>query len=437
MYIPSGIAELHLHLYGCFTPEDLYQRGCELRGEMPRWDWFQQEYTAACGKSPTHYWTHPQGQKKLAEEILLRAPASFAQFQSRFNLSIALFPALDPATTRIALRRAESQGIVYGEFRMVIPPHFTEPQGKELLTLLGETFLACTHATFTPKLLISLPGFSLSLTERHYRWIQETRITSPALSQVLVGLDFCGDEESQPPLEKEAFFRQLHDDNHASSRSLLACYHVGECFSHIGMDNSIRRIWQTHSLGVHRLSHASALGIPPAAMAHRPIRETATERSQHLQFLLKEHEWLQGAGMEYDLDAAQKELDVLEARPHHTPYVHAPSAQEVENTQCLQQAVLTKLREAEACIESCPRSNFILSGIKNLTDHPLRKLAKSGVRLVIASDDPGIFDTSYTEEEAFCRNELGLSEDTLQGFREEAQHQRIPTYNGVTSVKLK
>ncbi len=413
------IYEFHLHLYGCFTAQDLYEQG-QLLGEFPRWEWFASEYEAAWGKFPTWYWDKKNGLEILTSEVTLTQPASFAQFQSAFNLSIALFPAVpeDQTPARIALERIRAQGVYYAELRMVIPFYFSHAQAQIFLrTLAGAFSSACTE-NFQPRLVISLPQGPPSALEQQYSWVREAMAQDSTVAAMLVALDFCGDEEPHPPLEKQDFFQRAHADNLKSGQPLRFYYHVGECFSKIGMQNAIRRIWQTHRLGVDRLSHASALAIPPASYLGHSIQETVQERLSHIEFLLESADWLRESGCVYSLDELRKEQETLGEKDPAEILARVISAHEVEQTHALQQAVVARLRAEEAVIESCPSSNWILSGISRLEDHPLPALLRSGLCVVMSSDDPGIFQTDYEKEEAFCREKLGMSEEELQRLRE-------------------
>lgn len=368
--------EFHLHLYGCFTPEILYEQGKRL-SDIPRWTWFAREYEAAWGKAPTWYWGVENGLEILISECTLSRPTSFAQFQSIFNLSIALFPAVpeDPFPAAVALQCVRDQGVQYAELRMVIPAFFSHAQAQVFLRTLSHAFSAACTEDFHPRLVISLPHAPLTLLNEQYEWVREAMAQDPVVAQMLVALDFCGDEEQYDPREKQAFFRKAHADNRATPDPLRFYYHVGESFSQLGMEAALTRVLQVHELGVHRLSHASVLGIPPRAI------------------------------------------------------LHAEPEAEIVRLAALQQQILARLKEDGAVIESCPSSNWILSGISRFEDHPLPRLLRSGVRVMLSSDDPGIFRTGYEEERIFCREKLGLTKGEMEILDQYAEQVLAASYS--------
>ena len=100
--------------------------------------------------------------------------------------------------------------------------------------------------------------------------------------------------------------------------------------------------------------------------------------------------------------------------------IRTQSTLDIEQTEIFQQVVITQLRKERAVIESCPSSNYILSGISRMEDHPLPALLRSGLYVVISSDDPGFFQTNYKKEEEFCREKLNLTTKDLQELRKNA-----------------
>jgi adenosine deaminase len=60
--------------------------------------------------------------------------------------------------------------------------------------------------------------------------------------------------------------------------------------------------------------------------------------------------------------------------------------------------VLSRVREEQTIIESCPTSNVRLAKLKGLGSHPVWEWTKSGIKVVIGSDDPLIFGSTITEE---------------------------------------
>ncbi len=63
-------------------------------------------------------------------------------------------------------------------------------------------------------------------------------------------------------------------------------------------------------------------------------------------------------------------------------------------------------------LEVCPTSNILTGAVKNIQEHPIKKLLAAGVWVTISSDDPGIFNQN-TNEEYELLNSIGIDEKTL------------------------
>lgn len=79
------------------------------------------------------------------------------------------------------------------------------------------------------------------------------------------------------------------------------------------------------------------------------------------------------------------------------------------------------------CLDVCPSSNYLLSVVDSLADHPLPSLLSKGVPCTINSDDPLLFGCNLLGEYEVCRNEIGLSDESLAACaRTSFQHSRAP-----------
>lgn len=77
------------------------------------------------------------------------------------------------------------------------------------------------------------------------------------------------------------------------------------------------------------------------------------------------------------------------------------------------------LKERKITLEICPSSNVQTLACKDFTQHPAYKLFSYGIPISIASDDPGFFQTSLTEELLICITDLGFNfEDILTTIRQ-------------------
>jgi aminodeoxyfutalosine deaminase len=63
--------------------------------------------------------------------------------------------------------------------------------------------------------------------------------------------------------------------------------------------------------------------------------------------------------------------------------------------------LVTELVDRGIVLDACPTSNIRLR-ISAVADHPLRRLAATGVRCSISTDDPALFDTDLSAEHALA-----------------------------------
>ncbi len=56
------------------------------------------------------------------------------------------------------------------------------------------------------------------------------------------------------------------------------------------------------------------------------------------------------------------------------------------------------IARTRAVVEVCPTSNLRIGGIADAQHHPVHRFIDAGVPFVVASDDPGIFDTTVRDE---------------------------------------
>ncbi|MBX2987696.1 MAG: adenosine deaminase [Bdellovibrionaceae bacterium] len=60
--------------------------------------------------------------------------------------------------------------------------------------------------------------------------------------------------------------------------------------------------------------------------------------------------------------------------------------------------VLAFVRDRKIPLEVCPISNWLTRAFPDHQSHPIRRLIEAGVRVTINTDDPGIFDTTLTDD---------------------------------------
>ena len=335
--------DLHVHLYGCLTPEDIWDLGRDLwRDRGGRLEAFAQRYQAAFGVDPNYesYWMDDSGAANLARDFLCTTPSSFEQFESKFALPIALFPVShardDLRVLRRVMERHRDQGLVHVEYRFVYPPVTPLTAGYSLKEHLDglcrgmAEFEAESAGVFEPRLALSLsrdPGLGME----QYLSIKSWQEASPvALKRHLTGIDFSGYEETSDARGIRDVCSRLHSDNSDAPRDALALLiHAGETTESSSVAGGIRRVEIAARMGAHRIGHAVALGA--------------------------------------DCD---------------------------EETRALQSRVRSWIAdESKAVIECCISSNMILAGVSDLLAHPVRGFVADGLRVCLATDDPGIFAT--------------------------------------------
>ncbi len=80
----------------------------------------------------------------------------------------------------------------------------------------------------------------------------------------------------------------------------------------------------------------------------------------------------------------------------------------------LEDAVLTqRVADSGMAMTVCPLSNQRLQVVKNLADHPLRKMLKAGLRPTVNSDDPSYFGGYMNENYLALQAALDLSHDEI------------------------
>jgi len=71
-------------------------------------------------------------------------------------------------------------------------------------------------------------------------------------------------------------------------------------------------------------------------------------------------------------------------------------------------ALVLLLAERGITLEMCPTSNLHTGAIATLSDYPLRHYLKQDVRVTINTDDPGISNTSLTDEYMLALQHMGI-----------------------------
>lgn len=76
--------------------------------------------------------------------------------------------------------------------------------------------------------------------------------------------------------------------------------------------------------------------------------------------------------------------------------------------------VVALAKERDIVLEVCPTSNYQSGVVKRLSNHPLKKICESGIKVTINTDDPGISQIDLSDEYEVAVQTLGFSLEQLQ-----------------------
>lgn len=434
-------AELHLHLYGCLPAHTLLE---QLSRHAPHIDLshYEQSYEEAYGVSTPvreilsrHEAGDPAAAAHFRELFVFgeEDAGNFARFQAKFNLIIAssvgsfsgklsrmfgcsadtLIAEEITEVTAAICKEQERQGIRYAEQRLLLDA----PEQWPWALAAVRSGAAQAGDAFTMRLAASLP--------RRDPWPEWERVRELAMQpggDILTGVDFCFIEEGHPPKDKAAFFAAVKDHNQRHPRRALAIlYHVGESFVDKSLESAVRWVQEAAELGAHRLGHAIALGVDPLAFLRPGVRgtsgdvhtrtESVAEAIDQLCYDLLHAEGLASFGVIVDRPAVAVELDRLSRDDKNATVTHVYDRARLDALRKRQDYAMTQVKRSGAVIEVCPTSNRRIGGIADAQHHPVHRFLAAGLRVVVASDDPGIFGTTLQQELAWVQQNARLSDE--------------------------
>jgi adenosine deaminase len=441
------LAELHLHLYGTIRAEDYLER---VAGRPVDWQRYEQAFEDAYGAAPPVreiLERHRRGDPSAAADwkrlfVFGDADAgNFRRFQAKFDLLIAgsEFSRLDPRSgdlhplieeMRFFVRRMladqRAQGIAYAEQRLLLGLRVPAEQSRRLLRPLLEEYAAAARDGIQARLAISLP--------REDPWPMWEVTRELALSEhgsLVTGIDFCFIEEGFPPREKAGLFAAVRDHNaRHPERGLAILYHVGESFTDKSLESAVRWVQEAAELGAHRLGHALALGIDPDLFGDHERSESVAERCDQLRYDLAHADGLARHGVRVERGAAARELALLETLPPAQAVSHRYDAARLAELRARQAYAMERVRSTGAVVEVCPTSNLRIGGIDDPAHHPVHRFALSEVPFVVASDDPGIFDTTLARELDWVVRHATPDPDARRALLERAWRSRSEVLSG-------
>ncbi len=420
-------SDLHVHLPGCYFPEDLFEmaKGCYREINWNRWEFLDRyEHIFGFRLNPVDLFDRATATGDLAE---LRSVSTypytpdgcFEEFDitSFFSMCITGYyldrhlhePILQPI-----IARHRREGITYIEYRVAFSGE--KEEFKAWHGRYARYLLQSSTATFKAKYVVRLfPNEALE----SYGWLKELLDEQPELLQTIVGIDFSGREVAPKSLYR--VYDLLARDNQSRPESALdVVVHIGESFFDLSLESAIRWCHQAALLGAKRLGHCIALGMAPeVAVKRKPdahMQEIVTERLDQIDYDLEHASALRAFGVavsEQELLQERKELREQEEKDPDRLVVRAYDAQRLQEARLRQDYVLAALRSMGTVIETCPTSNLCIGGVPGVEVHPFLKLYNSGVSLAICSDDPGIFASTLADEVAFVCKAFGIAPDTL------------------------
>jgi adenosine deaminase len=402
--------DLHVHLYGVLAPEDIYKYGKSIwQQRKERLKWFAKEYFKSWGVYPQweKYWTAKDGFSLLKKDYLFTKKNSFARFQSCFNLIIALFPIVstDKDFVKILLDKLVLNKQNYYEVRIVFPFYFKNHEMHEYLTTVSSSV---KEKKVKVKFIVSLTRENKAYLEQ-YAIIKKWQADNKILKEIVVGIDFAADEESDSLVEKKSFITKVLNDNLADPKSkLLITCHTGESFVSCGMLSACKKIWTLSRCGTHRLANTIALGKNPWELKNKIFKQKTQERISTLK-------WALSLLKSSNLEELKKYVTISLEKQEPTDYVFIQYTDlEIQLIEALQDIVCLELKNNQTILEVCPTSNYLIGEIDSYKSHPLHKFLQHGLQVCICSDDPGIFATNLQQEYKFCSDKLKICMQKLQ-----------------------
>jgi adenosine deaminase len=411
--------DLHNHLYGSITAKKLFEIG--FNNPNPRWSLFTNLYNKLYREEfkTENFFEDYKNLERFKNLYFFNKPAPFIEFQSKFNLIIALSKFDEEEIRDVAkdiVTEHAKQEVAFAEYRLMYAPNATREvyESKTLAACeglqLGEEI---SQNTIQARLVMSLHRDGNYLEQ--YTWLKHLMTENDLVRKYLVGIDFCYIEEGFPPSEKKSFFGKVLVDNQENPHTALSIlYHVGESFADKTPKSAARWVGESALYGTHRLGHAIALGINPESFADKTISEKVSERLDQLEFEIQYYEKIKSFGAITDYAKLIQEKDLLKGKDKDSQISFVINKQYIDELYTLQEFLIYLIREeTKSVIECCPTSNLYIGMLPNMKEHPIHRFVDRNLRVTIASDDPGIFDTTLKREYELAAN-YGLSQKELE-----------------------
>ena len=139
---------------------------------------------------------------------------------------------------------------------------------------------------------------------------------------------------------------------------------------------------------------------------------------------------LRARGVRVDENALARERDELQLRKPDDRVTHHYDAARLADVRARQAYAMARVRATGAVVEVCPTSNLRIGGIADPLHHPVHRFLDAGVPFVVASDDPGIFDTTIRAELDWVAREAALEPGAVEDLIERAWRSRSEVLTG-------
>jgi Adenosine deaminase len=400
----SGPAELHAHLYGSVPPDAVLRHLADHYDQVD-WGWYEEGFAAVYGTRPPtrvlveRFRAGDQGVGRAFAEVYVLGDddaGDFARFSAKGRLVWATDDGTPARRDRIALGFAAAvrqdlarQGVAHAELRCqpsaALPAAFAGGSGPTL------------------RMAVSL--------DRDDPWPHWERVAEVLLGPhgaAVTGIDFCGVEEGHPPADVADLFAAVRafNDRHPG-RAVAILDHVGESFTDKSMESAVRWVQEAAELGAHRLGHAIALGVDPAAFGPHTRTETVRERRNQIAYDLAHQAGLRAAGVVVDPDALRRELAGLAGLPGDHALAVAYDDDRLAAVRRRQDYAIERVGRTGAVVEVCPTSNRRIGGIADPAHHPVHRFLAADLPVVVGADDPGVFGVTLAQELDWVCEQVG------------------------------
>ena len=426
----QSLTELHSHLYGCISAELLYEMG--KNNPSPRWEIFTKLHSELYGEEIDHknFFKTFHTLDLFKELYYFSKKAPFLEFQSKFNLIIALSK-FDPEeiqwVTKNVVHEHSLQGVESVEFRIMYTPFADEKTYYEKTLAACEGLRQAEEAYgVRGRLVVSLhrdQGFI-----NQYTYLKKAMKSNELIQNYLVGIDFCNIEEGFPPKEKKLFLQSVLEDNQKDPSSALSIlYHVGESFRDKSHLSACRWILQASEFGAHRLGHCIALVENLDSYRNKLKMEVATEYFDTLEYITNNYAEISNFGTLLQPSELKK---IISSQQPISGEIQIRCTDELlETTETFRKYTIHKLIKNNTIIESCPSSNYLIGMIDTLENLPIKKFVETNLKLTIGADDPGIFHTDLPKEYEICEK-IGITNELLQKIIKESKEFRSEIVSG-------